>query len=50
VAISRFVRLTDALQTYAAGPFDLPNDFPTAPGDSYRIQVQEDVAYVPSHY
>lgn len=50
VAISRFVRAADALETYAGGELDVPKNFPTAPGESYRIQVSEDVAYVPSHY
>lgn len=50
IRISRFLKSSDALQSYAGGTADLPNIFPTAPGESYRILVSEDVAYVPSHY
>jgi hypothetical protein len=50
IRISRFIKSTDALVSYAGGVADIANNFPTAPGESYLIQVNEDVAYVPSHY
>jgi len=50
VSISRFIESSDGLQTYSRFPVDLPNNFPLAPGESYRIQVREDIAYVPLHY
>ena len=50
VQLTRFVKSLDAVQAYTGSSTDILNNFPTAPGESYRIQVTEDVAYVPSHY
>jgi len=50
VSISRFVESADALVTYSHGVVDHLNNFGLKPGESYRIQVREDIAYVPSHY
>lgn len=50
ISISRFLKSADSLQTYTGAATDTLLNFPTAPGESYRIQVNEDVAYVPSHY
>jgi len=50
VQISRFVRTTDGLQTYAGQPTDVANNYNLTPGESYRIVVATDIAYVPSHY
>ena len=48
ISISRFVRTTDLLETYT-GSSDATN-FLVAPGRSYRIQVNQNVGYTPSHY
>lgn len=48
--ISRFVKSSDEVTLYTGASTDIANNFATAPGESYRIQVTEDVAYVPSHY
>jgi len=48
VSISKFVRGTDLLQVYTGG--SAATNFPLAPGQSYRIQVNQNVSYIPSHY
>jgi hypothetical protein len=50
VQISRFIRTTDGAQSYAGLPTDTVNDYNLTPGESYRIVVAADIAYVPSHY
>lgn len=50
VQISRFVRSNDTFVSYTGPPLTGVN-FPTAPGESYRIQVSQTVpSYIPSHY
>ncbi len=48
LSVSRFTRSTDLLQSYLGA--SLANDFNLDPGRSYRVQVSQNVAYVPSHY
>ena len=50
VSISRFVRSNDSLQTYDQGPFAAANTFELSAGESYRIQVDETVDYLPAHF
>ena len=47
-SISRFVNATDTLQTYAGQL--ITNSFGLTPGEALRIQMNNDVAYVPSHF
>jgi hypothetical protein len=48
LSISRFVRNTDLLLTYTGA--SSATDFLLEPGRSYRIQVNQNVSYTPSHY
>ena len=48
VSISKFLRTSDSLKGYTGiSPLD---DFPLVPGESYRIQVNTDVNFMPEHY
>ena len=48
VSISQFVRTSDSLNGYTGiSPLD---DFALVPGESYRVQVNTDVAFTPAHY
>ena len=48
VSISKFVRTSDSLDGYTGiSPLD---DFALVPGESYRVQVNTDVAFIPAHY
>jgi hypothetical protein len=48
VSISKFLRTSDALLAYTGSSF--ATDFQLEPGKSYRIQVSQNVSYIPSHY
>jgi len=48
VSITRLLPPNDNNQTYAG--IAVADDFPLTPGEAYRIRVDLDIAYVPSHY